>query len=166
MSVPTGFGEPARDPDEAEARMSTWARGFAEKAARYREVGERTEALRLTASSPDGAVRVTVRADGGLVDLEFGDRARSVPLDRLSGLVMATVRQAQAGIADRVAEVMSDGLGDEDSRTRALVVDNLRTRFPDTEDTGDTGDTGVAAENTPAAGRDTAPADDEEHRPW
>ncbi|MEV0678671.1 YbaB/EbfC family nucleoid-associated protein [Actinosynnema sp. NPDC050436] len=160
MSVPTGFGEPVRDPDEAEARMNAWARGLADKAARYQEVGARTEALRLTASSPDGAVRVTVRADGGLVDLEFGDRARSVPLERLSGLVMQTVRQAQAGIADRVAEVMTDGLGDEDAQTRALVLDNLRSRFPDPTDDDEGHDEPAA----PPAG-DAGP-DDEENRPW
>ncbi|CCH31229.1 YbaB/EbfC family nucleoid-associated protein [Actinosynnema sp. NPDC047251] len=160
MTLPAGFGEPARDPDQAEARMAAWAQGLADKAARYQEVGQRTEALRLTASSPDGAVRVTVRADGALEDLEFGDRARTVPLERLSGLVMETVRQAQSGIADQVAGVMAEGLGDEDAQTRALVLDNLRSRFPDPETADD--DDGPA----PTA-REAAPADDdEEDRPW
>jgi hypothetical protein len=163
MSAPSGFGDPVRDPDEAEARMNAWAQGFAAKAARYREVGERTEQLRLTASSPNGEVQVTVRADGSPTDLRFGDRARTVPLENLSGMVLDTLRRAQAGIADRVAEVMADGLGDEDVQTRTLVLDNLRARFPDPE-TDD-----VAPDEVPDAPdrrRPAADGDEEENQPW
>ncbi|MCP2167451.1 YbaB/EbfC family nucleoid-associated protein [Goodfellowiella coeruleoviolacea] len=160
MSTPTGFGEPVRDPDQAEARMNAWAQQLADKAARYRDVGERTQALRLTAASPDGAVRVTVRADGALDDLEFGDRARTLPLPDLAQQVMNTVRRAQAQIADQVAAVMTDRLGDEDQQTRSLVLDNLRARFPepDDEDTA----AGAAATND----RQADDPDDEENELW
>ncbi|GLZ29286.1 hypothetical protein Lesp02_14760 [Lentzea sp. NBRC 105346] len=152
-----GFGEVVRDPEEAEARMAAWAKGFEEKAARYRAVGEQTEALRLTASSPNGAVRVTVRADGSLTGIEFGDRARTIPLEHLPSMIMDTVHRAQSGIAGRVAEVMAEGLGDEDLQTRSMMLDNLRERFPELEtDEND---------EEPAQVRDDV-RDDEENEPW
>ncbi|MFL6126812.1 DUF6531 domain-containing protein, partial [Actinophytocola sp.] len=55
----------ARDPDEAQDRIEQWAEGFAAEARHYQEAGARTEAPRLTATSPGGIVTVTVRVDGG-----------------------------------------------------------------------------------------------------
>jgi hypothetical protein len=52
-------------------------------------------------------------------------------LPELSALIMSTMRQAQAGIADRVSEVMAEEIGDQDPETRSMMIDNLRSRFPD-----------------------------------
>lgn len=118
------------DPDQAAADIDAWAQGLAAKADRYRVAGERTEELRLSSSSRDGSVRVTVRADGSVEGLELAGKARSMPLPELSALIIATMRKAQAGIADRVAEVMAEEIGDDDPETRSMMIDNLRTRFP------------------------------------
>jgi len=122
-----GFG---RDPDEIEHRIDQWAQGFAVKAERYRAAQEQTEQIRSTASSRDGSVRVTVRADGSVTDLVFTEKVRSLPLTELSAQILATMRSAQARIADQVGAVMTAQLGDEDAQTRAVMLDNLRERFP------------------------------------
>jgi DNA-binding protein YbaB len=123
-----------RDPDEAQRKLDQWAEGLENKAQRYAAAQERTEQLRLTASSSDGAVKVTVGADGGVTDLEFGTKARTYPLEELSRQILATMHQAQSGIANQVAEVMQETLGDEDQETRSLMIGTLRSRFPEMEE--------------------------------
>jgi DNA-binding protein YbaB len=134
MTGANGLGDLMRDPDEAQRRIDQWAQGFAAKAERYQAAQERTEQIRLTATSSDGAVKVTVGADGGVTDLVFSNKVRSFPLPELSAQILSTMRRAQADIAARVAEVMTEQLGDEDSQTRSLMLNSLRSRFPDPEE--------------------------------
>lgn len=134
MTGANGLGDLMRDPEEAQRKMDQWAEGLANKAQRYQAAQERTEQLRLTASSQDGAVKVTVGADGGVTGLEFSNKARTYPLDELSRQILRTMRRAQAGITDRVAEVMQESLGDEDRETRSLMLGTLRSKFPEIED--------------------------------
>ncbi|GAB3168714.1 YbaB/EbfC family nucleoid-associated protein [Amycolatopsis sp. NPDC004378] len=129
-----GLGDLMRDPEETIRRMDDWAAGFAAKAERYQAAQAETEGLRLTASSGDGAVNVTVGADGTVTDLTFSNKIKSFPLEELSRTILATMRKAQAGIADKVAGVMTAHLGDEDQETRTALLDNLRGRFPDPEE--------------------------------
>jgi DNA-binding protein YbaB len=107
-----------------------WATAFAAKAQRYQAAQEQAERLRSTAKSSDGAVSVTVGADGGITDLTFGNKVKSFPLDELSRTILTTMRRAQSGIASGVAGVMAEQLGDEDRETRAELLDALRGRFP------------------------------------
>jgi len=131
MTSVGGLGDFIRDPDEAQRRMDEWAQGFAKKAERYQAAQEQTEQIRLTATSGDGAVKVTVGADGGVTDLVFSNKARSFPLPELSATILSTMHRAQADIANRVATVMAENLGDEDVETRSLMLDSLRSRFPE-----------------------------------
>ncbi|RSN20891.1 hypothetical protein DMC63_11605 [Streptomyces sp. WAC 05977] len=164
------LGELMLDPDEAQRKMDRWAAGLEEKAQRYAAAQERTEQLRLTASSSDGAVKVTVGADGGVTDIEFGNKARTYPLEELSRQILQTMHQAQSGIANQVAEVMQESLGDEDQETRALMIGTLRSRFPEMEE-----EESPEPPAPPAPSADTPPAprdkrheapDDEENSPW
>lgn len=136
MTGAGGLGEAMRDPDEAIRRMNDWAAGFARKAERYAAAQERTEQLTLSATSPDGTVRVTVGADGVVSDLAFSAKTRTIPPEELARMVLTTMRQAQAGITERVAEVMDDVLGDEDRQTRTAMLGALSARF-DPEDPDD-----------------------------
>jgi DNA-binding protein YbaB len=129
-----GFASLGADPEAAERRINEWAKGFQEKAERYQAVKEQTQQLRLTASSPDGRVRVTVGADGAVTDLELTDKVRSMAPAEISAQIMSTMRQAQADIANKVGETMAATLGDEDAQTRSVVLDNLRERFPEPEE--------------------------------
>jgi DNA-binding protein YbaB len=127
----------SRDPDEITRQLDQWAAGFAAKAERYRVAQEKTEQIRCDATSQDGSVRVTVRADGSVSDLAFSEKIRSMPLAELSSLILATMRRAQGDIANRVGAVMAEELGDEDPETRNATLANLRDRFPDLSDDAD-----------------------------
>lgn len=164
MTTANGLGDLMRDPDEAAARIDAWAQGFAQKAERYRAAQQRTEEIRLTSSNTDGSVRVTVRADGSVTDLDLSGRARTMPLDELSSQILSTMRRAQSGIAERVAEVMTEEVGDEDPRTRSLLVDNLRSRFPDPDADEEDEDSPGATPDEPQ--RPAGPDHDEENNPW
>ncbi|RSD07825.1 YbaB/EbfC family nucleoid-associated protein [Amycolatopsis eburnea] len=137
MTGPNGLGDLMRDPDEAIRRMDDWAAGFAAKAERYQAAQAETERLRLTSTSSDGAVSVTVGADGTVTDLTFSNKVKSFPLEELSRQILTTMRRAQSGIAERVAGVMAEQLGDEDRETRTAVLDTLRGRFPDPDEPED-----------------------------
>ncbi|GAA4611055.1 YbaB/EbfC family nucleoid-associated protein [Saccharopolyspora hordei] len=126
-----GFAAIGADPDEAERRIQEWARSFEEKAQRYQAVQAETEQLRLTAATPDGRIKVTVRADGSVTDLQFTDKVRSMPPDELAAQILSTMHRAQADIAGKVGETMAAHLGDEDLETRRMMLDNLRERFPE-----------------------------------
>ncbi|MFC3449500.1 YbaB/EbfC family nucleoid-associated protein [Amycolatopsis speibonae] len=171
MTSGNELGDLIRDPDEAERRMDQWAQGLEDKAQRYAAAQERTEQLRLSASSSDGAVKVTVGADGGVTGLEFGNKARTYPLEELSRQILATMHQAQAGIANQVSEVMQETLGDEDQETRSLMIGTLRSRFPEIEEEESPTDDPPApppSADTPPAPRDKrheAP-EDEGNSPW
>jgi DNA-binding protein YbaB len=179
MTSASGLGDFIRDPDEAQRRIDQWAQGFAAKAERYQAAQARTEQLRLTAASGDGAVRVTVGADGAVTDLVFSNKARSFPLEELSAQILSTMRRAQAGIASRVGEVMAEQLGDEDPQTRSLVLDNLRSRFPDPDvdpeeeppsapdpAPGPDATTPPPTAQGPARRRPEAPESDDDNSPW
>jgi DNA-binding protein YbaB len=172
-----GLGDLMRDPEETIRRMDDWAAGFAAKAERYQAAQEETERLRLTASSGDGAVSVTVGADGTVTDLTFSNKIKSFPLDELSRTILTTMRRAQAGIAERVAGVMTEQLGDEDRETRTLLLDNLRGRFPDPDEPEDappaaeppptppTGAAGAPPGSPPRRAGATDP-DEQDNNPW
>ncbi|MEU6268299.1 YbaB/EbfC family nucleoid-associated protein [Saccharopolyspora shandongensis] len=126
-----GFAAIGADPDEAERQIQQWAQGFADKARRYQEMQAETEQLRLTAASPDGRIKVTVRADGSVTDLEFTDKVRTMAPSELAAQVLSTMHRAQSDIAGKVGETMAAHLGDEDIQTRTMMLDNLRERFPE-----------------------------------
>lgn len=126
-----GFAAIGADPDEAERRIQEWAKGFEEKAQRYQAMQAETEQLRLTATSDGGHIKVTVRADGSVTDLEFTDKVRSLPPQELASQILSTMHRAQSDIANKVGQTMTAHLGDEDLETRTMMLDNLRERFPE-----------------------------------
>jgi DNA-binding protein YbaB len=132
--VASPFSGLSRDPDEIEQQINQWAQGFAAKAERYKAAQEQVEQIRSTATSQDGGVRVTVRADGSVSDLEFTERIRSLPLRELSAQILATMRRAQSTVVTSVDQTMTEQLGDEDLETRTAMLDDLRSRFPEPED--------------------------------
>ncbi|OXM59822.1 YbaB/EbfC family nucleoid-associated protein [Amycolatopsis vastitatis] len=149
----TGVMAMSGSPDEARAHLDQWAAGLSAKAEKYESVARRTGDLRLSATSVSDFVRVTVRADGSVTDLEFGPKARTVPMPELAALILGTMRRAQAGIAGRVGEVLAAELGDDDPQTRELMLADLRGRFPDPGD----------EPPEPESGDEAAAQDDE---PW
>ncbi|MEU0535719.1 YbaB/EbfC family nucleoid-associated protein [Amycolatopsis tolypomycina] len=147
-------------PDEAKARLDQWAEGLSAKAAKYESVARQTGDLRLSATSVSNFVKVTVRADGSVTDLEFGPQARTVSMPELATLILDTMRRAQAGIAGRVGDVLAAELGDEDPQTRELMLADLRGRFPEPDEDAVEDSAGEPQETE----RDDDAAQDEE--PW
>lgn len=62
--------------------------------------GVATDEITFQATSPDGAVTVTVRPDGSVERLDFAEHARHIPLNVLSDLILETMRGALAGIEE------------------------------------------------------------------
>jgi DNA-binding protein YbaB len=102
--------------EEQFLEIDSWLDNFQ---SRMRDVQEKasklTEGLAgssATKSSPDGAVTVTVGANGALLKLEFGRRVGEHAPPQLAALVMRTVREAQRGASEKVGEALQE-FGDD-----------------------------------------------------
>ncbi|ONI81271.1 hypothetical protein ALI144C_22365 [Actinosynnema sp. ALI-1.44] len=93
---------------------------------RAEEAKARIQELTGTATSQDGAVKVTVGASGALLDLTFGARADEMPKDRLAALVMTTAKRAQAQAVSQIAVIMAPVVGDDSDAMRFV-----REQIPD-----------------------------------
>lgn len=122
-----------RDPAQVERELGRWAAGFEEKAQRFGRMRQRVEEISVTETTADGAVRVTVAANGNLTDLELSDRVYNYEPGQLSQVILACMRRAQSRLADRVEEAMRAAV-DDDDRLIDQVVAGYRGRFPDQPD--------------------------------
>jgi hypothetical protein len=77
-----------------------------------RAVSESLEQAGGRATSPRGEVIVTVNAGGALDDVRLTPVARSLEADQLARLIVTTARQAQREAGQRVAEIMTNYLGE------------------------------------------------------
>jgi DNA-binding protein YbaB len=102
--------------------MTGWEEQVADNARRYGELSDRLARTTATETSQDGAVRVTVAADGSITDLAL----ESMP--ELAAQIMACVRRARARIPDLMAQAMAETVGQDESTD--LVLAQARTRFP------------------------------------
>lgn len=101
-----------------------------QSAQRFEELRERVSRLVVTETSPDGAVTVTIGADGTLADLVLRDRGLS--LDRYAATIMACLRHGQARIPDLVQEAVFATVGNTEPSAH-LVLADVRERFPPLE---------------------------------
>jgi hypothetical protein len=120
--------EPARtDP----ARwLADYEKTVARAAANARATGEILAQLGGTAASPRGEVTVTVNASGALTGLKLTPVARALEAARLAELILATSRQAQRMVGERVVDVMTDYVGDGPALE---FVKRILPSAPDTE---------------------------------
>jgi DNA-binding protein YbaB len=108
--------------------VSEWAQGFADKAAQAKIMRARVERIQATATSSDGAVRVTVDSHGLLTDVAFTDIIRETRPAELSAQVMACLQRAQQQLAPKVRETMQATVGGEQELVDN-VVSSYRERF-------------------------------------
>ncbi|GAB2981123.1 YbaB/EbfC family nucleoid-associated protein [Saccharothrix stipae] len=66
------------------------------------DLQENFENSQATASSPDGAVTITVGPNGGLLNIQLGHRATELGSARLTALIMQTAKIAQKQAAQQV----------------------------------------------------------------
>ena len=110
--------------------IASYQQEVAEIAARAEEAKERIKNLTGTATSPDGAVTVTVSGAGALKDVSFGGAADRVPRAQLAGAIMAAARQAQAQASQQILAIMEPLVG-EDSDAMRFVREQIPS--PDVE---------------------------------
>ena len=146
------------DPEHMQRRVSEWAQGFADKAARVQAMRAQVEQIQACASSPDGAVRVTVDSRGVLTDLSFTDKIREIRPPELAAQVMTCLRGAQQQLAAKVRHTMQTTVEDE-PRLIDDVVSSYRDRFGEDQSrssgTADPGVLGLGAiddDNPPPGG--------------
>ena len=68
-----------------------------------------------TATSPDGAVTVTLAPTGALQGISFSAKASSVSPEALGPLVMRTVQAAQREVSNRVTASLAQQFGDPET---------------------------------------------------
>ncbi len=130
MSEPN-FGTSAAQVQE---EIEKWAAAAQDKAQRYQQMQQEMTALSSSATSSDEVVQVTVDTSGALTELTLSDGIRRMTGAEVSAAVMSTIRQAQSGLGDQVAEVITSTVGDEDTATTDAMISTFRQRFPGDED--------------------------------
>lgn len=96
---------------------------------RFSQAEQQIEQLVVTEVSPDGAARATVRSSGALVGIELSDRVRTMPPRQLASLVETCVQRAQAGVAQRVTEILNSAMPG-DPLTEELVAEARKALMP------------------------------------
>lgn len=114
----------------------------------FSEAERRIEQMTVTEQSPDGVVRVTVRANGALVSLELTEVARSMRPRQLAVVIQQCVQQAQAGVATRTEEILR-ATAPDDPLTDELAATMHKAFTPP-----------AVAPATPSAGPKTMPIGD------
>jgi DNA-binding protein YbaB len=138
---------------DIERMVDDWERNAAEKAARYQAMSQEVQQVSITGSAADGAVMVTVGANGIPTAVTMTPKVRQLEPERIAAAVMEAMRQAQSQYPERLAEIMSQTVGD-DSTTRHLLTE-ARANFPDPEPDADPG-----AARQPRPARDPEDPDD------
>jgi DNA-binding protein YbaB len=122
------------DPDVAglagaEQWLAGWSASVDARAEAARQMADQVRALTSSATALDGAVQVTVTADGQLTDLQLAQRAARIPMHEVAAAVMAAIRQAQAGVMPQVRAVVGSTVGADSAEGRAVAATYAR-RFP------------------------------------
>jgi DNA-binding protein YbaB len=133
--------------------MQDWLTSFEAKIAdmqqKSAELQQNIAASAATASTPDGAVRVTVGPTGALQDLQLAPSTTRYAPAELAALVMRTAAQAQREAAHRVAAAFAPVA--EGTEAMQMLQDFLP---PPPKPVSDAPADGLAAE------------DDDEEEPW
>lgn len=96
------------DPDSVLRQLQQQAEDLENKAAQLRTELSNASA---TATSPDGAVTVTLSPTGALQDITFTAVAANVTPENLGPLVMKTVQAAQREVSNRVTASLAEQFG-------------------------------------------------------
>lgn len=116
---------------DIERMVDDWERNAAEKAARYQAMSREVQQVSITGSAAEGAVTVTVGPNGIPTDVTMTPKVRQMEPERIAAAVMEAMRQAQSQYPERLAEIVSQTVGD-DSTTRHLVAE-AKANFPEPE---------------------------------
>ncbi|MBW4720839.1 YbaB/EbfC family nucleoid-associated protein [Saccharothrix obliqua] len=114
----------------AERGIDDWVEAMRGRAGRLQALRDQVERVRVTATSANGAVTVTVDSTGSPVDVRFTEQAAARP-GELGPLFMNTLNTARSRITAEVRAATEAQVGDDLPETRRMVVDAYRDRFGD-----------------------------------
>ena len=89
---------------------------------------DRLATLTASATDEDGVVTVTVGSSGAVTGLRLDDRVQRLSGATLSAEILRTMRQAQAALAEQVAEAVDETVGADTEDGRA-VLESYNERF-------------------------------------
>jgi hypothetical protein len=104
---------------EAEQWLADWQSRITDGAERTREMAARIAAVKVSAQSPDGAVKITVDSAGVPIGMTLSSAVEEWPAQRIADQIMTTMRRAQTDLTHRVEAAAADtvGAGSEIART-------------------------------------------------
>lgn len=101
------------DPAQAYGRIDDWQTAIESRAARARELAERSGDLAATASVANGMVTATVDHTGQLTALKLDERVRSWSLEKLSSTVIEANTAARQALRAELTQLIDEsGLRD------------------------------------------------------
>ena len=120
------------DLESTRERLREMARQAELRSQQFARVRDDIQALTVTEQSARGAVRATVQASGALSDLRMTDEVSRMRPNQIAAEVLACIRRAQARLADRVRDVVTENVPGDDPAGRR-IVDQYRAQFPEPE---------------------------------
>ncbi|QXV60625.1 hypothetical protein CVV72_28940 [Amycolatopsis sp. TNS106] len=120
---------------------------------------EALAALSVEASSPDGAVSVSVNTDGVMTRLRVSEAVSRMSPAEIADTVMRTYQEAQQGSAKRSAELMAP-IGNA-----GYITDRLRWRLGFTPSFQETGETVAPVSRRPPASTENVVLKDRSEEP-
>jgi DNA-binding protein YbaB len=116
------------DPEASRDRLQAWKGRIEQLAADTQLMSDRMQELRVTVSDSNHMVSVTVDSTGNLLDLQLTERSRQVKTEFVSQVIMETIREAKARVAEQAAEIIETTIGTESGAGRA-IADRVRTQL-------------------------------------
>lgn len=118
-----------RNLDDAEEWVRSWSSQVSGRAEAAAALADRVAGLTASATGDGGAIRVTVGSSGNVTGLALEDRVQRLPGQDLAAEILRTMRRAQAGLPERVAEAVDETVG-ADTETGRAVLASFAQRFP------------------------------------
>jgi len=115
-----------------ERMVDEWERNAEENARRYQNMQAEVERISITESAADGAVKVTVGANGIPSNVEMTDRVSRMRPDEIAAAVMQAMTRAQSRYPEELARIMGETVGD--TATTQHILATAQAAFPATEE--------------------------------
>lgn len=118
--------------NEQVQELADWAEKLQQQARRYGELQDQLSNTSVTETSANGGVRITVDSNGVPTELTVTDRAQGMSPAEITSALSQTLARAQARLRDRVSELASSVVGDDEPANN--IVQGYKNRFPDPVD--------------------------------
>ncbi|WP_236789189.1 YbaB/EbfC family nucleoid-associated protein [Amycolatopsis sp. GM8] len=115
------------DLSDVERMVDDWERDAKQKAERYQRMQQEVGQISITGSAAHGAVSVTVGSNGIPTGVAMTDAVRKMNPDEIAAAVLTAMQQAQSQYPQRIQEIVSETVGDDDTSRHivATAVENF-----------------------------------------